>query len=430
VSYYPAVGAMQIAVKGSTMTRRRAHPFVFALLALGVLLLAVETFAQSPTSRATDKPPAPFAPQWAQFAGFEVFAKKDCGKCHAVRGAGGTGGPDLARVAGDKSFFGIGASLWNHVPWMGSKMRAQRMDRPRLTALEASNLIAFLFTAQYGEESGNAANGAKLFADKTCASCHTAGGKGGRMGPDLDHMKRANSPVSVAAAMWNHGPTMAAAMVDQQAPRPMLETQELLDIVAHIRSVSRDTGETEQVIPGTPERGRKLFAEKKCATCHAVGGKGPRVGPDLGTAGHHVSLSDFATRMWNHQGAMIEKMKARRIALPELTGQDMADVLSYLYVSRYFDPVGSAERGRALAKDKGCLTCHTAGSGKGKHGAGDFARSNAVKTAGGLVAGMWNHSLRMEQATAQQSVEWPILTAQDMADLSAFFGRLKPAPAK
>jgi mono/diheme cytochrome c family protein len=319
------------------MTRRRAHPFVFTLLALVVTLPAVDALAQSPA--AIDKPPAPFAPQWAQFAGFEVFAKKDCGTCHAVRGAGGTGAPDLARVAGDKSFLGIGASLWNHVPWMGAKMRARRMDRPRLSALEASNLIAFLFAAQYGEEAGNAARGATLFADRTCATCHTAGGKGGRMGPDLDQMKRANSPVSVAAAMWNHGPK-----------RPMLQTQELLDIIAHIRAVSRDIGETEQVIPGTPERGRKLFTEKKCATCHAVGGTGARVGPDLGTAGHHVSLSEFATRMWNHQDAMFERMKARRIELPQLTGQDMADVLSYLYVSRYFERAVSPATRPAAAR--------------------------------------------------------------------------------
>jgi hypothetical protein len=46
---------------------------------------------------------------------------------------------------------------------------------------------------------------------------------------------------------------------------------------------------------------------------------------------------------------------------------------------------------------------------------------------------MWNHSLRMEQAAARQSTEWPILTGKELADLSAFFGGLRPmrpAPAK
>jgi len=41
----------------------------------------------------------------------------------------------------------------------------------------------------------------------------------------------------------------------------------------------------------------------------------------------------------------------------------------------------------------------------------------------------------MERAAAQQSMAWPTLTGQDLADLSAFFGTLKgtrsaPPPAK
>jgi ubiquinol-cytochrome c reductase cytochrome c subunit len=389
--------------------------------ALVLALVAGDALAQSPapTGVAKDQPAAPFAPAWAQFAGFDVFTKKECGRCHAVRGAGGNVGPDLARVSGDRSFFGIGASLWNHVPKMGPKMRESRIDRGRLTPVEASNLIAFLFAAQYAEESGTAGRGEKLFAAK-CAGCHEVGGKGGRIGPALDRVQRANSPVSVAAAMWNHGPAMAGAMKEQRAPRPKLENRELLDIIAYIRTVSQDTGETEQVIPGTPERGRKLFADKQCAACHAVGGKGGRGGPDLGTGRHHVSLSEFATRMWNHQDGMAELAKTRGITLPTLSGQDMADVLSYLYVSRYFAPAGNAERGRALAKDKGCLGCHTVGAGAGKHGAGDFARSTVVKTAPGLIAGLWNHSRLMEQATAREGTAWPTLSGQELADLAAY----------
>src|SRR5688500_19811648 len=50
----------------------------------------------------------------------------------------------------------------------------------------------------------------------------------------------------------------------------------------------------------TPARGEKLFAERRCVTCHAVGGKGGRVGPDLGRAGHHMSLTAFAARSEEH----------------------------------------------------------------------------------------------------------------------------------
>jgi mono/diheme cytochrome c family protein len=409
-------------------------------LALLVLLAtAAVAPAQAPAPGAPSAPPSagrpavPFAPEWAQIAGFDVFAKKDCGKCHSVRGVGGKVGPDLARTAGGTSFFAIGASLWNHVPKMGARMREAGLDRATLTSRETADLIAFLFTAQYGDESGDAASGAKLFASKGCAACHAIAGSGGTVGPELDKVKRARSPVLVAAALWNHGPQMAQAFADKNVSRPQIEGKELLDIVAYVQSVSKDAGETEQIIPGTPERGRKLFSDKRCVACHAVGGRGGRIGPDLGTARHHVSLTEFATRMWNHQEPMAQRMKEQRIEPPKLTGQDMADILAYLYVSRYFDPEGNAARGAALVKEKGCLGCHTA-RGAGGQGAGDFARSTVVQTAPGLVAGMWNHSRLMERAARERSVAWPTLTGEELSDLSAYFRSLSAAsrakPAK
>ena len=140
------------------------------------------------------------------------------------------------------------------------RLREMRIERGRLSPREASNLIAFIFTAQYTDEAGDAANGEKLFQSKGCATCHAIGGKGGNVGPALDTLKRANSPVIVAAAMWNHGPKMVQAMSAKGIVRPTLEGKELLDIIAYVQSVAKDTGETAQVVPGTPERGRKLFA--------------------------------------------------------------------------------------------------------------------------------------------------------------------------
>ena len=58
---------------------------------------------------------------------------------------------------------------------------------------------------------------------------------------------------------------------------------ELVDIIAFITTTARDPGgDTAQVVPGTPERGEKLFRDKQCAVCHTIGGKGGKVGPELG----------------------------------------------------------------------------------------------------------------------------------------------------
>src|SRR5206468_3017115 len=152
--------------------------------------------------------------------------------------------------------------------------------------------------------------------------------------------------------------------------------------------------------------GEKLFTERSCATCHAVVGKGGRVGPDLGGPGHHVSLTDFAARMWNHGPKMWAAMKERGIDVPKLSGQDTADILAYLYVAHYFDPRASAGRGARTVRDRGCLSCHSV-NGKGGKAAADFATSNVVGTPGGLIAGMWNHAPLMEAAAQKQGVSWP-----------------------
>ncbi len=391
--------------------------------------LVVLLFATIVPARAQQQPTQPFAPDWGMLAGFDVFAKKGCGKCHALRGFGGGVGPDLGRIETGKSFFELGAAMWNHAPRMGARMRELQIERPTLTARELSELIAFLFTAQYYDELGDPKAGGTLFAQKGCVQCHEVGGKGGRVGPALDSMKRANSPVLVAAAMWNHGPQMAETMKAMGIPRPAFQGKEIVDLVAYIVATAEDSGgETAQVIPGTPERGEKIFGEKRCVVCHAVNGKGGQVAADLGRPGHHVSLTRFAALMWNHGTAMWAKMKERGIEVPKLTGQEMADILAHVYTSHYFDQTASAQRGQQVVQNKGCLGCHSV-RGKGGKVSADFATSDVVRSPASLIAGMWNHSSFMEAQAQKQAVSWPILNGQELADISAYLGSLrKPAP--
>jgi mono/diheme cytochrome c family protein len=326
--------------------------------------------------------------------------------------------------------------MWNHLPRMGASMKDARIERPRLTPRELSDVIAFLFTAQYFDELGDAKAGEKVFAAKGCVQCHSVGGGGGSVGPRLDPLKRSNSPVLVAAAMWNHGPQMAEVMRAKGIPRPAFQDHEMGDLIAYVVSAAVDPGgETSQVVPGTPSRGATLFTEKKCAVCHAVGGAGGKVGPDLGDRRHHVSLTGFAALMWNHGPAMWARMKERGIEVPRLSGQEMADVLAYLYTSHYFDQAASAARGQGLLQGRGCLGCHSV-RGKGGKLAADFATSNVVGTPASIVAAMWNHSAFMEDKAQKQNVAWPVLSGQDLADVSAYLTSLakrapaRPAPSK
>ena len=408
------------------MSRRKRSA---ASTTVGLILLLSSLSLASP-GWTQPRPAQPFAPDWAMFAGGQVFAEKGCGKCHGLRGFGGGIGPDLGRIETGKSFFELGAAMWNHLPRMGARMREVGIQRPTLTPTELSSLIAFLFTVQYYDELGDSKAGEKLYVAKGCAQCHEVGGRGGRVGPGLDFLKRSNSPVLVAAAMWNHGPEMAEAMKTKGIARPTFQDKEMLDLIAYIVSAARDGGsETAQVVPGTPERGQKLFSDKRCAVCHAVGGKGGKVGPELGRRGHHVSLTQFAALMWNHGPSMWAKMKERGIQVPRLTGQEMADLIAYLYVSHYFDQTASAGRGQQLVTSKGCLGCHSIRGKGGKIGA-DFATSSWVQSPAGLVAGMWNHSRYMEAQAQKQEVAWPLLTGQELADISTYLATVPKAPSK
>jgi mono/diheme cytochrome c family protein len=367
---------------------------------------------------AQQAPAQPFAPTWSNLAGARVFSAKGCGLCHAIRGFGATAGPDLSRLE-RKSFFDLGAAMSNH-------LRGVNIQKPPLAADEVASLIAFLFTLQYGDHPGDAQAGERLFAEKGCRQCHAIAGQGGQRGPGLDFLKRADSPVLIAAALWNHGPEMAEQLRAAGIARPSFAPGELSSLVAYIQSAGREAVYAgDRVTPGQPERGAKLFAEKRCVECHAVGGRGARVGPPLGR-GQHVSLTEFAARMWNHGPGMWAAMQKKGVQVPRLTGQQMADVVAYLYVSHYFDEVADAGRGGQLVDAKGCLGCHTA-KGRGGSGGRDLGAYPALRTSTGIVAAMWNHPRWVE--AQRREVPWPAVTGQELADMAAYLASLQPAAA-
>jgi mono/diheme cytochrome c family protein len=407
---------------GETDRRRHRTTTASALL---VLALLAPCGAQSQTPRA-----AP--PEWENVEGWQVFVDKGCGECHRVRGVGdATAGPDLARLRAAVGLFEVGAAMWNHLPRAAAVMREKGGGRPRLTPIEFSNLAAFLFTIQNYPAPGDAAKGAGLFAVKGCAQCHALGGTGGSVGPALDGLKRSDSPIVLAAAMWNHGPPMAEAMAARSVAYPTLRGTELADLLAHVAAVGRDpAGEPTPVVPGSPARGEKVFAEKGCIGCHPVGSGKGGAAPRLGTRGHHVSAAEFAGLMWNHGARMWAAMKQRGAPIPHLSAQEMADVSAYLYTVYYFDAAaGRAGSGRDLLRRKGCLSCHSIYR-KGAGTAPDLAIDNVVATPAGQVAAMWNHGRYMETAARRQAAELPRLTGQEMADITTYLAALGSGPPK
>jgi mono/diheme cytochrome c family protein len=385
---------------------------VLAALLVGVL--SAVSAAQQPL----------FSPQQDPVAGERVFNDKGCVKCHAVNGAGGTIGPDLARTKRPRTFYDLSAAIWNHAPKMAARMREMGMARPPLDAREAGDLAAYLYTLNYFDAPGRPSTGRKLFADKRCVACHAIGGEGGSIGPSLSGFKTSESPIALAAALWNHGPQMSEAMKAQNVPRPTFKGSEMRDLIAYINAASpRSPRGPLTVLPGRSLQGYRLFVDKRCAGCHQPGDKPADAPPDLAEREAQRSLTDFAAAMWNKAPAMTAAMQAKAVAIPTLSPEEMSDIVAYLYSVRYFKQAGDPRRGVIASANKGCFDCHALFGERGKT-AVDLATVTGLDTPAGVLAALWKHSI-IDDPRPLKERRWPTFRGEEMADLVAYLRTLK-----
>jgi cytochrome c oxidase cbb3-type subunit 3 len=118
-----------------------------------------------------------------------------------------------------------------------------------------------------------------------CAFCHGLGARGGGRGPDLTRAQKrhGNSDADLFRTI-NEG-VPGTAMPPNGATQQgvgMTET-EIWQVIAYIRSVQLKAP-AEPL--GDAAHGKQLFfGAAACSTCHMIGGKGGRLGPDLSTTG-------------------------------------------------------------------------------------------------------------------------------------------------
>ena len=235
--------------------------------------------------------------------------------------------------------------------------------------------------------------GAKLFETLACIQCHSVNGKGGKVAPDLGQLVDRNfTPATLAATMWNHAPAMWAAMKDRDIQAGDLDEQGAADLFAYFYA----TRFFER--PGDAGRGKRVFTER-CANCHGLTGS---VRPLVKPVSQWGVLTDpvaLAEAMWNHRSRMLEEAGDNRTRWPELSAQDLGDVLVYLrnLPSAPRKPavftIGAGNDGEAAFTSDGCSGCHRSGS----------ALASRIKgqTLTEIAAAMWNHAPRMAAAGAK-----------------------------
>lgn len=165
--------------------------------------------------------------------GRKLFAEKGCVKCHSIFGQGGKEAPDLGKAASQSNVTVLITRLWNHAPQMWEKFRQRKLEWPRFTETEMNDLIVFLYSLNYTDKAGDPGKGERVFTEKKCANCHFRTEADKRK--ILEDLKSADA-VLFATQLWNHIPTMEAAVVTQAVPWPEMNGQQMRDVLAFLQS--------------------------------------------------------------------------------------------------------------------------------------------------------------------------------------------------
>jgi mono/diheme cytochrome c family protein len=253
---------------------------------------------------------------------------------------------------------------------------------------------------------GDSRRGEQLFQSEQCIQCHSVNGRGGTLAPDLARrIDRNYTPTVMASLMWNHAPQMWAAMKKQGITKAPMTPESAADLFAYF--VSARYFER----PGDAARGKRLFAGKRCADCHGIKKSPDEAAPPVAS---WESLADpvvLAQQMWNHGAQMKGEMAKRKIPRPELTAQDLADMLVYLQNLPETKHLGAnfmftpSDTGEKLFQSKGCAGCHI-----GKLSLETLLKNQTLTQ---IAADMWNHQPIMKNPP-------PALSQEEMRQLLSF----------
>jgi mono/diheme cytochrome c family protein len=260
---------------------------------------------------------------------------------------------------------------------------------------------------------GNPLDGSRLFSEKGCLGCHSVYGVGGVAGPELGQGILKRPLLDIAGVMWNHSPGMVHLFQEMRTALPQFKPAEMASLLSFLYYL----GSLDP--PGDAATGARLFREKRCQTCHSLGGKGGTHGPKLDGYGRYASPLFLTAALWNHGKAMAGVMEAIHVPRPTFEKNDIADLLAYIRttagsVERIYVRPGNPQIGEKLFAQKRCAQCHTPNA-QGTR-IGPDLRTKLKGSLIGIAGAMWNHGPKMWAKMG----DVPSLAPEEMSDLISY----------
>ena len=341
--------------------------------------------------------------------GAKLFENERCVQCHSVNGKGGKMGMDLSSRV-DRGFTPalLSSTMWNHAPVMWAAMEGAGIERPKLSPTDAADLFAYLYSTRFFDKPGDAARGKQTFAGKHCADCHGISESRAESAPPVVKWGSLGEPMVLVQQMWDHSSSMREAFARRKIAWQELTAQELSDILAYLRNLPETRGMPVRFSFGSGEGGQAIFESKGCVKCHV--GK-----LALEDRLHNLALTEIAVDMWNHAPRMIQPV-------PQLSEDEMRQLLSYLWMRQFVYAKGDVSRGKQVFTAKRCAECHLGG----QNGAPPLPGQGRGYSEVTIISALWKHGPQMFTRMRQSKIGWPRFNnPQQMSDLVAYLNSVQ-----
>jgi ubiquinol-cytochrome c reductase cytochrome b subunit len=222
-------------------------------------------------------------------------------------------------VAVTRRTFAIGVVVLAAIGWGGLTATAVATT-PRPEALAQIDYSAPTGWMQLSPEE---MAGVAYFREERCATCHTVGEGGSKVGPDLTHA----SIHKDAAWMIQHFKRPSVMRPGSSMPPIQLSDAQLSSLAAFLLKLNPDNAAALGDAPGFAAAGALVYQANHCAACHMVNGIGSQVGPPLNGLAQRRSVNwveeHFARPQQLSPGSMMPPYR--------LSPGDVENLTSYLF---------------------------------------------------------------------------------------------------